>query len=180
MLTNDNIPQIQVVGEYEFDFFGTSIWLVKSEESQLYAALISLCNIFGLNELKETARIKQHSILKTKLVKAPVRGIPSLRCLSVGSIATWLLNLSIEAIPDEEGQKDLASFQMNASQILEEAFCAGQLMNEGLLAELLEFDSPYRKIYRESLAVTCLARQHLMGEAKSDVFFHQYSKIEKP
>ena len=172
----DNIPQIQVEAEYEFEFFEHSIHVVKSTNGNLYVPLISLCKIFSLNELKESQRIKRHSLLHTKMVQASVVGLPKLRCLQLGFIATWLLNLPLDSVEDQEDCAELTLFQKNASQILEEAFCAGRLTNEALLADLLEYDSLLGKVYKESLAVLGLARQQLLTEGDSEIFYQQHGK----
>jgi hypothetical protein len=178
--SKSELPQIEVVAEYELRYFNKPVLVVKAKNNHLYAILLSLCAIFGLNEIIETERIQTHTVLQKMLAKTSICGLPNLRCLRVDYIATWLLNIPLENLSNPTEKKELATFQQNAAQVLEEAYRAGRLTEPLLITELLEYDSDVGNAYREALAVLGLAREQLLWEGKSNIIYHQSPKSTEP
>lgn len=164
-----DLPSIQSIAEYEIHLFAYfhTVPVFQGHDGFLYAALNTMCQIFGLNEQEEISRIQQHTILKTQLSIIKTASQPNEICLRLGYIGSWLLNLPIEAVEKTRDRDELVIFQQNAAQILEEAFCDGRLTEWPLIANLLEQDSPAVDAYKKAVAMLGLARDQLVLDAKS-------------
>lgn len=169
MTSYPDLPSIQPVAEYEIHLFAYfhTVPVYQGQDDFLYAALKTMCHIFGLDEQDEISRIQQHTILKTQLVIMETDKELKQICLRLGFIGTWLLNLPIEIVEKTKDKNELTIFQQNAAQILEEAFCEGRLTEWPLIANLLEHDSPAVAAYKKAVAMLGLARDQLVLDAKS-------------
>lgn len=169
MTTIQDLPIIRPIAEYEIHLFThiQTLPVLQGDNGFLYTALASLCQVFGLIEDEEVIRIQQHTVLKSKLVKAYINNKSDQLCLRIGFIGTWLVNLPIDAVEDEGDKEDLITFQQNAAQVLEEAFCAGRLTEWPLIAGLLEEDEPTVIAYKDAVAIMSLARDQLVLDAKN-------------
>ena len=147
--TLQDFPTIQPIAEYEIHLFThfRTVAVLQGDDGFLYTALASLCQVYGLNEEKESAQIQQHTILRTKLVKAHINEKSEQLCLRIGFIGIWLINLSVDAVETRSDREDLITVQQIAAQVLEEAFCAGRLTEWPHITELLQVDDPVAYAY---------------------------------
>lgn len=178
--TIKDLPQVEVLAEYEIRYFGQFIPVIKAEDGHLYILLLSLCKAFDLNEIEEASRIQEHTVLKTMLVNATICGFTNLRCLRIGGMATWLLNLPLDRVSNPAIKEILTSFQQNAAQKLEEAFMAGSLTDAPQIAELLQHKTLAGNAYKEALATLGLARDQLMFEGEPVSSPCHYEKPSAP
>lgn len=174
------LPHIAAIESFQFQYFDHPIPVARAEDGHLYAVLEAICQVFGLEEIREAQRILRHSVLRPMLAQATLGGLSGILVLRVSSLATWLLNLPPEEVPGLRDREELELFQRSAAQALEEAFIEGRLSNWPLLAELLPYDAPQVKAYKEALAVLGIAREHLLAAASSATFFRQYPRQSVP
>jgi len=170
-----SLPHIVVIDAFQFHYFDHPVPVARAEDGHLYAVLDAVCQVFGLEEIREAQRILRHSVLRTMLAQATLGGLSGVLVLRVSSLATWLLNLPPEEVPHPRDRDELKTYQRSAAQALEEAFIAGRLSNWPLLADLLPYDAPQVHAYKEAVVALGHAREHLLSVGQSPAFFHQYA-----
>ena len=178
-MTRNNLNTIKVIDEFDFHYFDKPIPVVKASNGALYGQLSSLCALFSLKEAIEIERLQHHTILNKTLVKVSTDDVQDRIFMRLSHMATWLLTIPLQDLPHEKDQIELAFFQENASQYLEEAMYAGKLTDEPLLSELLEYNSPFGMAFQEALSVLGLAREQLIKEGNSTTFRIQYKKHDE-
>lgn len=158
-----NLPILVSTKSLTFIDLEIPIPAIQAEhDGHLYASLPALCQVFGLNEQEEAARIQQHQALKTQLSVIIIINDPQNLCLRLGFIGLWLLTLPIDIPKETKAKQELISFQENAAQILEELFCEGRLTEWPLIADLLKNDDSATQSYKKAVAMMGLARDQLI------------------
>jgi hypothetical protein len=171
-----DLPIITVATEYQYHYFDHPVPIAFTPDDRVYALLSALCRVYNLDEKREAKRILQHGVLRTMLAKATLGGVSEAIVLRISCLGTWLLNLPPKELKNPSHREELAIYQRNAAQVLEEAFAEGRLAYRPFISDLLFYDSPEVKLYKEALIALALAKENLLSAANSDSFVHQSAR----
>ena len=165
------------VEQRDVKFYDDELTAVRTNNGQVYVALPSMCQAFGIQTSAQTKRIKRHKVLaagyqvlsitySSKMDEQPTQR-RQIGMLRVDLVPLWLTGLSINSIAEDMRPK-IEQYQNEAAKVLWEAFQEGRLTADPLFDELLQKDSEAVQAYKMLQALVKLARNQVLIEAQLD------------
>ena len=172
---------LQPIEQKEVDFYGDELTAVRADDNQVYVSVSQMCGALGIDPQAQTRRIRRHDILADGFKGVAKLATPGGRqtgyVLRVDLVPLWLSGIRASAV-NEEVQPKLRRFQQEAAKVLWEAFQEGRLTADPTFTELLQTDSPAVQAYKTFQALTKLARNQVLLEAKVETHEKRLEAIE--
>lgn len=161
---NTHLPKVLITDHEEIDFFAGELTIFLAMDGLTYVSLDAIFTMLNLNSEDELARMLSHPALQS-----------GLRCrrqnrpgdfqeeigyfMRTGHFALWLstLNGSVEASLEDP----LIGYQLEAAQVLEEAFLEGRLVKTPNISRLIEENDDRVQSYKSTLQLLVRLRSRL-------------------
>ena len=162
------IEQRQVIF-YEDEI--TAVVIHVDDKQEVYVPVRPLCDYLGIDWAGQRQRIMRDPVMSTSVkivVITPTksrRGNPNMLCLPLPYLPGWLFGISVNRVKSEFQDK-IIRYQRECFEVLWEAFQEGRLTAEPAFNEILQTDSPAVQTYKMMLAMTQLARNQVLMEAR--------------
>jgi hypothetical protein len=157
------------VEQKEVRFYEDELTAVRADDGQVYVSVRHMCEALGIQRpQRQTDRIKRDEVLSDGLQRVPImgtRGRQTTYVLRVDLVPLWLTGLEVSRVGDDVRDK-IVRYKREAAKVLWEAFQEGRLTASPSFEELLESDSPAVQAYKTFQALTKLARNQILIEAK--------------
>lgn len=179
--TNKSLAKLTVVEQKEVTFYDDELTAVRGEDGQIYVSVRHMCDALGLVMQGQTRRIRRQPILADGLQRVDImsthRGKQQAYVLRVDLVPFWLSGVDSSRVKDEARPK-VERFQREAAKVLWEAFQEGRLTVDPTFEELLQTDSQAVQAYKTFQALTKLARNQILMEARLDEHEQRLEQIE--
>lgn len=170
------------VEQKEVSFYDDELTAVRADDGQVYVAIRQMCLSLGLNAQAQRRRMGRHTILadglKVVAMMATTTGKRDSYVLRVDLVPLWLSGVDTNRITDDSIRLKLEQYQKEAARVLWEAFQEGRLTVDPTFEELLKTDSPAVQAYKTFQALTKLARNQILMEARLDEHEQRLEQIE--
>jgi hypothetical protein len=169
------------VEQKTIEFYDDELIAIRANDGQIYVSVRHMCNSLGLDDRSQRRRIQDHTVLKkgfaSGVIMTPegVRRTSSL--LRADLVPLWLSGVDTSRVKDEIKPK-LDQYQEEVAKVLWEAFQEGRLTTDPSFEELLKTDSPAVQAYKTFQALTKLARNQIIIEAKLEDHEQRLERIE--
>lgn len=171
---------LQPIEQREVNFYGDELTAVRMKNGRVYASLRHMCDALGLNARGQSQRIDRHTILSRGKGVCKIHtpgGEQSIVVLRADLVPLWLSGIRTSMVREDVRDK-LERFQEEAADVLWEAFQEGRLTADPSFTELLKTDSPAVQAYKTFQALTKLARNQVLLEARVEVHEKRLEAIE--
>lgn len=160
--------------EKQVDFYGDELMAVlihEDDQQEIYIPVRPIAENLGLTWSSQYMRLQRDTILSEALrgvliTRTPGRGggTQEMVALPLKFIPGWLFGISVNRVREELRDRILR-YQRECYDVLWEAFQEGRL-TDPTFAELLEADTPAAQTYKILRAMTQLARNQVLMEAR--------------
>lgn len=172
---------LSVVEQKTVDFYNDELTAIRADDGQVYVSVRHMCDALGIQRpQRQTDRIKRDEVLSDGLQRVPVmgtRGQQKNYVLRVDLVPLWLTGLETSRVASELQDK-IVRYKREAAKVLWEAFQEGRLTTDPSFEELLRTDSPAVQAYKTFQALTKLARNQIIIEAKLEDHDQRLERIE--
>ncbi|MCZ7669194.1 MAG: ORF6C domain-containing protein [Chloroflexi bacterium] len=164
------IPTVQkTVTFYEDEITAVSIQTADGQE--IYVPIGQFCELLGVNRRTQMQKINDDAVLSRKIANITVSssgGPQATYCLPLDYLNGWLFGINANRVKPDVRDR-LILYQEKCYKVLVEAFREGRLSTNPALDDLLNSsDSPSAQAYRMLQALTQLARNQVIMEARLD------------
>lgn len=170
MAENELIPieQKQVIF-YEDEI--TTVLVRDQSETQIFVPLRPICEYLGIDWPSQYQRVNRDEVLsdttRSIVVITTDRGPREMVCLPLDFLPGWLFTINARRVRPELKPK-IVRYQRECYQVLSEAFQEGRLTARPSFEDLLQANSPAVQAYKTFKALTELARNQILLEARLD------------
>jgi hypothetical protein len=173
--------KLVVVEQKEVEFYGDELTAVRVNDGQVYVSIRQMCQALGIKRpQRQTDRIKRDEVLNDGLERVPMmgtRGRQQTYALRVDLVPLWLAGIEASRVDDNVKDK-IIRYKREVAKVLWEAFQEGRLTTDPSFEELLQSDSPAVQAYKTFQALTKLARNQILMEARLDEHEQRLEQIE--
>jgi len=170
--TNSLVP----VNEREVVFYDDTLLAVlvelpETNKQQIYVPVKPLSDALGLAWSGQYERLQRDEVLAevSQLIRVTrinsQRGNPDSICLPLEFIPGWLFGISAARVKEELRDK-IMRYRRECYGVLADAFVEGRLTAEPAFTEVLATDTPAVQTYKMLQAMTQLARNQMLLEAR--------------
>ena len=149
----------------------TAVLIQSPQEQTVYVPIGQFCDLLGINRRTQMERINDDAVLSRKIATINVTGPggpQATYCLQLDYLNGWLFSINANRVKADVRDR-LIFYQEKCYQVLASAFRDGQLTADPDLDQLLNSsDSPAAQAYRMLQALTKLARNQVLMEARLD------------
>jgi hypothetical protein len=169
------------IEQKEVIFYEDELTAIRADDGQVYVSVRHMCDALGIQRpQRQTDRIKRDEVLNDGLQRVPImgtRGRQLTYVLRVDLVPLWLTGLEPSRVGDKVQDK-IIRYKREAAKVLWEAFQEGRLTTDPSFEELLKSDSPAVQAYKTFQALTKLARNQILIEAKLEDHEQRLERIE--
>ncbi len=161
------------------DFYGDELIAVAVEvdgKQQVYVPVRPICDYLGLAFAAQRRRILRDPVLTDSVqyvtitaTKGEKRGNPNRLCIPLDYVSGFLFGVSVQRVKPEL-QERLIRYQKECYKVLDEAVRLRHLSFENDVADLLDPSSEAVQAYRMLQALTKLAHNQIVMEARLNDF----------
>lgn len=149
----------------------TAVLIQSPQEQTVYVPIGQFCDLLGINRRTQMERINDDAVLSRKIATINVTGPggpQATYCLQLDYLNGWLFSINANRVKADVRDR-LIFYQEKCYQVLASAFRDGRLTADPDLDQLLNSsDSPAAQAYRMLQALTKLARNQVLMEARLD------------
>jgi hypothetical protein len=174
------------ISQKEVVFYGDTLVAVMvqiDQEPEIYIPVRPISDALGLDWSGQYQRINRDDVLSEEVRLIRIEsdsargGRPEHICLPLEFIPGWLFGIQASRVKPELRDK-IILFRRECYKVLSEAFQEGRLTSEPAFSELIQTDSPAVRAYRMAVAITEMARNQVIMEARLDKHEERLELIE--
>ncbi|MFW5941914.1 MAG: phage antirepressor N-terminal domain-containing protein [Chloroflexota bacterium] len=162
-------------------FYDDTIVAVRVPPGDVYIPLRQMCDFLGIDWSSQRQRIKRDPVLEEKtrsvVVTTTDRGDREMLSLPLGYLAGWLFGINASRVREEVRDR-LIRYQRECYDVLAEAFEDGRLTADPALDELLAGETDAVATYKMLRAMTRLARNQVLLEARMEGYESRLEELE--
>jgi hypothetical protein len=166
---SDESSALLPVDERQVEFYGDELTAVRSADGTIFVPVRPICRVLGVNWDAQRRRIQRDPVLSGQaqgvVVTTTPGGRQEMTCLPLDYIRGFLFGINANRVKRELRDRVIL-YQRECYHVLAEAFEDGRLTSSPAFDDLLQTDSPAVQAYKTYRALTQLARNQILLEAR--------------
>lgn len=147
----------------------TAVLVQGGDDIQVFVPLRPICEYLGVDWPSQYQRIRRDDVLsdetRSVVVTTMDRGPRDMVCLPLDFLPGWLFTINARRVKSDLKPK-IVRYQRECYRVLSEAFEEGRLTSAPSFNALLQTDTPAVQAYKTFSALTKLARNQILLEAR--------------
>jgi hypothetical protein len=163
---------LTVIEQKEVGFYGDQVLAVRLENGEVVVPIRPICDLIGVDWSGQRRRINRDPVLSEAAVGVDVTIADEYRTvtrnvisLPLDYISGFLFGIDANRVKAELKER-LIRYQRECYKVLAEAFSEGRLTSDPAYMEILNSDTPAVQTYKMLQAMTQLARNQMLLEAR--------------
>jgi len=157
------------IEQKQVEFYGDELTAVLGPDGTVFVPVRPICRLLGVSWDGQRRRILRDPVLSDEVQGVVVTTTPGGRqemsCLPLDYISGFLFGINANRVKAELKERVIL-YQRECYRVLSEAFVEGRLMATPSFDALLQTDSPAVQAYKTFSALTKLARNQILLEAR--------------
>lgn len=163
---------LAVIEQKEVEFYGDQIVAVRLESGEVVVPVRPICDLIGVDWSGQRQRINRDPVLSGEVVSVNITVADEYRTITrevvslpLDYISGFLFGINANRVKEELRDR-LVRYQRECYKVLAEAFSEGRLTSDPAYMEILASDTPAVQTYKMLQAMTQLARNQMLLEAR--------------
>lgn len=163
---------LAVIEQKEVEFYGDQIVAVRLGSGEVVVPVRPICDLIGVDWSGQRQRINRDPVLSGEAVSVNITVADEYRTITrevvslpLDYISGFLFGINANRVKEELRDR-LIRYQRECYKVLAEAFSEGRLTSDPAYMEILASDTPAVQTYKMLQAMTQLARNQMLLEAR--------------